>query len=63
MKRFYDPKLAKYLGLPRLQLQQINNDNKKKDNGKCKAEDKELHFDLSKYNANQFHEVGINYWP
>lgn len=50
MKRFYDPKLAKYLGLPRLQLQQINNDNKKKDNVKRKR--KKLYFDFSKYNTN-----------
>ena len=44
MKRFYNPKLAKYLGL------QINNGNKKKDNVKRKG--KKLYFNLTKYNTN-----------
>ena len=44
MKRLYNPKLAKYLGL------QINNSNKKKDNEKRKR--KGLYFDLSENDAN-----------
>ena len=47
MKRLYNPKLAKYLGL---QINNSNNKNKKKDNEKRKR--KGLYFDLSENDAN-----------